>query len=261
MSDPEPDPADRAGHDRLRQTLEGRTTLDVGAVLGEAWRRSDGARGILFGGFLAFYVLFVGAVLLVAGLLEGLGLDVQRGVGGALLNLIVGAVSYPFLAGVFMVGLRRAVGAPIAFSQLLGHYDRVLELVVLNALASLGIAFGLLLFVVPGIYLGVAWSLAMPLLIDRRLGIFDALETSRKLVTKHWFSVFALCLIGGLLLLLGAFTFGIALIWTLPWTTLAFAILYRELAGARSVGGESSPAAPDDERPAGDDEPPRRFEA
>lgn len=42
------------------------------------------------------------------------------------------------------------------------------------------------------LYLAVAWSLAPYLLVDAKLGLWSALETSRRLVSRNWFGIAAL---------------------------------------------------------------------
>jgi hypothetical protein len=41
----------------------------------------------------------------------------------------------------------------------------------------------------PGIYLHVAWAFALPLVIDRHMGFWDAMELSRRVVSRHWFTL------------------------------------------------------------------------
>jgi len=50
-------------------------------------------------------------------------------------------------------------------------------------------------FCLPGIYLQIAWLFSLPLVADRGLGFWDALETSRRAATRHWFKLFALFLL------------------------------------------------------------------
>ena len=67
---------------------------------------------------------------------------------------------------------------------------------MLTGLVSLLLAqFGLLLCCLPGIYLQVAWLFSLPLVADRGMGFWDAMELSRRAVTRHWFKIFALCIL------------------------------------------------------------------
>src|SRR5205823_6705426 len=49
--------------------------------------------------------------------------------------------------------------------------------------------------VLPGIYLYVAWIFAIPLVIDRRLEFWSAIELSRKVVTRIWFPTLGLIIL------------------------------------------------------------------
>ena len=82
-------------------------------------------------------------------------------------------------------------------------------------------ALGGLLAVV-GVYLAVGYAFVVPLIADKRLNIWRALETSRKAVNPNWFRFLGLQIARSLLLLASALTLGLALVLTLP---LAFAVL------------------------------------
>jgi len=82
---------------------------------------------------------------------------------------------------------------------------------------------GFLLLILPGIYLSIAYVFTLPLIVDKEMDIWDAMETSRKAVTKHWFKVFGLFILLSLIMALGALALGIGLIWAVP---LLFVTLY-----------------------------------
>ncbi len=219
----------------IERTLEGGARLDIGRVFSEAWELVPGTKGIFIGGFVAVYAVVAVITLVLGFLLGGVGVTGDGGLGALILELVIIAVLYPFLAGVILVGVRRACGAPIAFGQLTAHYDETLRIVGLTLLMGLLIAIGIVLLILPGIYLGVAYTFALPLMVDHRMSIWDAMETSRKVVTKHWLSVFAILLVSGIVLAVSALLLLIPLIWTLPWAILALAIVYRDLLGPGDV--------------------------
>jgi hypothetical protein len=219
----------------IEEALRRGYDFSIGALLSEAWQLVSGTKGILFAGFVVFY-LVVMVVMVAAGLLfAGIGLFSESetlGIGGQLLNnLLVSAVTYPFMAGIFMVGIRRAAGQPISFNLIFQHFDKLVPLVLTGILSSLLITVGMLLFVLPGIYLSIAYLLAIPLVVERGLGPWQALEASRKAISQHWFKVFGLSLMLMLIMLLSAIPLGIGLIWTLPLMIMAAAVLYRTIFG------------------------------
>ena len=64
--------------------------------------------------------------------------------------------------------------------------QRVGSVMWVSVLAGLGILVGLLLFIVPGVYLAVAWAVAIPVLLGENLRGSAALRRSRALVRGRW---------------------------------------------------------------------------
>ena len=64
---------------------------------------------------------------------------------------------------------------------------------------------------------------------------WQAMETSRKTLTKHWFKFLLFLLAMVLIMVVSAIPAGIGLIWTAPMMALAYAIAYREVFGLESV--------------------------
>ena len=67
-----------------------------------------------------------------------------------------------------------------------------MPLMTTGLLSLLLIQIGTLACVLPGIYLLIAWVFSLPLVADRGLAFWDALETSRRAATRHWFKIFGL---------------------------------------------------------------------
>jgi hypothetical protein len=53
----------------------------------------------------------------------------------------------------------------------------------------------------PGIYLGVGYVFALPLVIDKKMDFWPAMEVSRRVVHHHWWSTFALVIVLGIIAL------------------------------------------------------------
>jgi hypothetical protein len=117
---------------------------------------------------------------------------------------------------------------PDAFS---GFTSAAGQLVLLGLVSSLVGLLGYVLCLLPGIYLNVSWAFAIPLVIDRRLDFWSALELSRKVVTKHWFIVFAFVLIVGLLAVSGILACCIGIFVTMPLGWMALMYAYEDLFG------------------------------
>ncbi len=220
----------------IEATLAGHGQLELGATMSEAWANLKGSKRILLGGFLFVYVLML--VVLVPAQLMFIGAAGNNPAGAfgmqLTLQLVLTAALYPFFAGAMIVCTRHMCGLPIAFGMLFAQYGKFVNLFLTSVLQTILVAIGFLLLIVPGIYLSIAYALALPLVADRNMGPWEALETSRKLVTKHWWMVFGILIIASILMGISAFFFLIPLIWTVPWFMLCLGVIYRNLAGLQS---------------------------
>ena len=81
----------------------------------------------------------------------------------------------------------------------------------------------------PGIYLAVAYPFTYILAVDKGLGFWEAMETSRRVATAQWWRVFGLILLGIPFVLLGLAALGVGLFVALPLVTGAFAYAYEDL--------------------------------
>ena len=108
-------------------------------------------------------------------------------------------------------------------------FPQATRLLVTTILMTLLIFVGYVLLVIPGLYLSVAYLFVLPLLVQRELGMLDALEVSRKAITHRWFTVLGILLALALINVIGAIPLGIGLIWTIPWTMLAMGVMYQRI--------------------------------
>ena len=213
----------------IENTLAGNAVLDIADVMSEAWRRTSGIKGIVIGGGLLIYLAAI-VVTLVLGLIFGFG-DEQSAFAIAVTQLVIMLMIYPFIAGVFMVGLRQSVGLPISFGQQFSYYGAMLPLFLVAILQSLVTAIGFVLLIIPGLYLAFALALAIPLKVEKQLPVVDCLTTSMKLVNKKFLNVAVLAIVASFISMLGFLTI-IGWIWAMPWVLMVFAITYRQLAGS-----------------------------
>lgn len=208
----------------------------IGGVISEAWQLVKGTKGIIFGGLVIFYVVMFVATSLLGFVLGALGILGEASltaiiVGQLIVSVLASALAYPFLAGINMVGIRRAADQPVSFNEVFSGLGLFVPLLITALLMTLLVYIGSLLLLIPGIYLGVAYMLAMPLVIERGLSPWQALEASRKAITQHWFKVFGLFLLLGLIMAVSMIPLGIGLIWTMPLFIISMGVLYRTIFG------------------------------
>ncbi len=76
----------------------------------------------------------------------------------------------------------------------------ILPLIFLGILSFFIVGLGMILFVIPGIYLGVVLSLALPILFFERKGVLNAFDRCFKLVSDNWWSTFGLIIVSFIIL-------------------------------------------------------------
>ena len=90
-------------------------------------------------------------------------------------------------------------------------------------------ALGLVLFIVPGIYLAVAYSFSVLMAIFGGFDFWTALEESRKLITVRWMKFFLFTLVIVVINVLGFLTIGLGLLVSVPVTFYATYIVFEDL--------------------------------
>ncbi|HEY4417121.1 MAG TPA: DUF4339 domain-containing protein [Verrucomicrobiae bacterium] len=143
---------------------------------------------------------------------------------GALYLPILGPLAALCFSGVIMGGfylacLRRLRGENVAVTDVLsGFKDSFPQLLLTGLIAGLLTELSACCLILPAIYLGVAWSLAIVLVADKKMFFWSAMELSRKVITKVWFEMFVLLIIAFLPMILfqifnlyrtGTFFFGL----------------------------------------------------
>jgi len=199
----------------------------IEGVLKEAWELISGFKATAWGALL----IYLGITIAVTIPFEFLGKD--SAIIGFIGQIIIGLVTYPIYAGITMLAIRRSVGAPTNAFMVFDFYSKIMPIFLLYVLMMILIMVGLVLLVLPGIYLMVAYSLAIPLLVEKNMRLWDALETSRKMVSKRWFSVFGIYLVLLVIIVISMLPLGIWLIWAFPLALVVPGIIYRNMFGVK----------------------------
>jgi uncharacterized membrane protein len=113
-----------------------------------------------------------------------------------------------------------------------GFGSAFLPLVLAHVVSAVLIALGFVCCILPGIYLGVAWKFTLPLIIDKRMGFWDAMELSRKVVTRQWWILFALCIVSGVIKAAGVIACCVGVLATVPIGIAAILYAYEDLLGS-----------------------------
>jgi hypothetical protein len=229
------------GQGTLQGGINGQYDFSIGGIIAEGWEKTHGAKGTLLLALL-IYIVIASVLNVVQGLIfPNPNVLMQQGqFGTAILwitvtTLISIPLTYPLVAGITLLGIRRSVDAKIEASSIFQAYSKTIPLTLLYLALMLMTLLGYALLIIPGIYLSVAYLMSYSLMIDRNIGIWEALEASRKAITKHWFKIFFLYLTMAVMCLLASLPLLIGLIWMLPLFFIVHGILYKKMFGVASV--------------------------
>jgi uncharacterized membrane protein len=192
------------------------TDWQIGQVLKTAMEKQVGFKWSYMAPFLIYLI-----ITSVIAVLQDATVGTGEGVAASLTQVIVNILVYPLGIGLGLLGIRRAAGKDTPLSTLWEPYSQFIPLVVMLVLMGLLIVGGFFLLVLPGIYLAVAYSFAPYLMIEKNMGVWEALETSRKAITTCWWRYFGLLLIAVLLFIVGTIPLLIGLVWVLPIMAIA----------------------------------------
>ncbi len=162
----------------------------------------------------------------------------------------------PLWGGLFSIYLKRLRGQVCDFSEVYGgvsgkYLQLMLAMVVsfcLMAISGLitisslvmaavmgtkfpapALVFASLIGILPFIYFAVCWMFTVPLVIDKNLEFWPAMELSRKKVNQHWWEVFRLLVAGLVVALAGVLGLGIGVFITIPVFIGAVACTYEDI--------------------------------
>lgn len=229
------------GFGSMEHGIAGEYPFSIREIIREAWEKTSGAKGTVWLATFLYAVVIIPLLIGIPLALDALGLSTTPAPGEAmnpiaivaslLSQLVMTAITLPLGAGLFMISLKLASNAPVSGTEVFAYFNKTMSLLSTMILMYIMIALGLLLLIIPGIYLMFAYYMAIPLVVEKGLGPWQALEASRKAISKSWFRFVGLSLVIMLLLMIAMIPLGIGLIWVVPMALIAYGIVYRNIYG------------------------------
>lgn len=135
----------------------------------------------------------------------------------------------PLYSGFYLVANKISLQQQIVYQDFFKGFSFYIPVFSIWLIGQILTAFGLVLFVIPGIYLAVAYSFSVLMALFGGFDFWTALEESRKLITVRWLKFFLFTLFIVLINVLGILFFFLGLLVTVPVTFYATYILFEDL--------------------------------
>jgi len=250
---------------KLKNNIAMPYDFTIGNVITESWKRVKGVKATCWGAislyvliYLTIIILGLIATYLYAGSLNPDLTTVK--IPNAITRILAALITFPLPFGICLIAIRRSVNLPVQAKQMFDtyqHYWKILGTIVILYIVFFLIAFvtlfvieflsaivikndgvtpdwlhGILILIsilggFTGIYFLFALSSAPLLVIEKQLGIFQAIKTSFLAFKQHGLKIIITFFLMTVIYLISAIPLGIGIIWTLPMLFNCSGLLYR----------------------------------
>lgn len=222
----------------IEQGINGDYRFFIFEVIGEAWEKTYGSKLTLVLAFILYIAVSIGLSFLLEIIISIISSVIGKNetiisITTIFYQLVLAnLVLLPIWVGVEILGIRRSADVPIQLGSIMNYFSYAFRLLFTYLLMAVMIFIGLFLLVLPGIYLSVAYLFALPLVVEKGLSPWEAMEVSRKVITKRWFRMFFFSILIWIIVSI-SFALIIGWIWAIPMAIIAYGIAYRNMFGIR----------------------------
>lgn len=184
----------------------------IGDMIKEAWEIFKVNALILIGGILIMAAIIIGANSFTFGLA---GIVLQG----------------PLMLGYYIVILRLVRKQPVEFGNLFDGFKQFLPAFLANLLVSIFTAIGLILCILPGLFVALMYILVYFYIHDKQMDFWPAMEASRQRIMENVGPWIILWLVFLGLNILGSLACGIGVLITGPLTFVMVGLAYKKIEG------------------------------
>jgi len=186
---------------------------------------------------LGFFVILTIIVLLAEGIPSAIAASVQRTSPGlyALFEIIAFVIEIFIGIGVIKIALKFVERRSASYDDLFSGGSLFANYLVTSIILAIIVTVGLILFVIPGIYLALRFQFAPFVVVDEGLGPFAALARSSELTRGVKWKLLGFDILLALIEIAGAIVFLIGLLVAIPTIILAVTYVYRQLRSQTSA--------------------------
>jgi len=181
--------------------------LDIGLAISSAFQGFSRQPGAAFLVALVYNLISSGILMLVFGAAAMFGAAGEEGASEeslfrfSVLGLLAMMIVMPILYGGLSIAMLNLVrGEPVRINQLFAAFPRAVTLVMFWLIYAIGCALGLMVFILPAVFVAVTFMLSPYVIVESQLGPIDSMKAGfRAVMGLSWWRCFvllALLLIG-----------------------------------------------------------------
>lgn len=215
----------------IQSSLDGEYVFDLSNLFKDAWELTQTNKWIIIQ--MALVTITI-AFLIVVVMLQMMSIDnIQQIPQRAQLSidLVVTGLISPFIAALMLSAVKHSTDRHSRISDLTSLIPKTLSLAITSLMIALIVNLGILVFILPGLYLSIACGFAILLVAEKNMPPIQSIFLSIRVVNVYWLDFIKINLVFLLLFVLVVLTFGLALIWVAPFYYHVKGILYRDLFG------------------------------
>ncbi len=173
---------------------------------------------------------FLAGIVLVSGLLVGLPQIIAgEENAGLVISLIAFILGLLIGLGQIKIALSLADDGRPTWADLFNNYRLVPYYFIASLLAGVLIGIGLILLIIPGVYIGIRLIFFPYFLVDKKVGPIEAIKQSFAITKGEVWSLLGMILVSIVMSFLGLIALGVGILFTLPIIMIAWAKTYRAL--------------------------------
>lgn len=187
-----------------------RVDVDVMGVIKEAWELYKAQAALLT---IAFVVLAI---------LQGFA---------AIIPFASGLLTGPLLVGFYSMVKKIDHDEAVDIKNLFDGFSKFVPLVLATIVVSLLVTIGVILFLLPGLYLAIAYGFTYFFIWERDMDFWPAMEASRKLITANFWNYLLYILVLVAINVIASIPAGLGLFISVPVSLAAQYVMFKKLAG------------------------------
>jgi uncharacterized membrane protein len=161
-----------------------------------------------------------------------------------LFGLVMLPLSALLVGGMHRAALKQLRGRQVEFSDLFSARDQYLPLLGAMLLIGLLVGIGSIVCVIPGFIVAALLFFTLPLIIDRKLGVLEAMRVSSEMTKPNLLMFTLFAFVVQLIASAGMYACYIGLLATLPLLFTMTAAAYRDCFGLQGAPALPPPAEP-----------------